>query len=54
MNSPFSCYFLDLWISFPGLRLRMFNVLRNEIKMVFLTSEENLRQYLKKKKKEAI
>jgi hypothetical protein len=24
MNSPFSCYFLDLRISFPGLRSRMF------------------------------
>jgi hypothetical protein len=26
MNSPFSCYFLDLRISFPGLRSRMFYV----------------------------
>jgi hypothetical protein len=31
MNSPFSCYFLDLWISFPGLHLRMFYILRKEI-----------------------
>jgi hypothetical protein len=35
MNSPFSCYFLDLGISFPGLRSRMFYVLRKEIKMGF-------------------
>jgi hypothetical protein len=39
MNSPFSCYFLDLRISFPGLRSRMFYVLRKEIKMLFLKSE---------------
>ena len=32
MNSPFSCYFLDLGISLPGLRARMFYVLRKEIK----------------------
>ena len=35
MNSPFSCYFLDLRISFPELRSRMFYVLRKEIKMFF-------------------
>jgi hypothetical protein len=35
MNSPFSCYFLDLGISLPGLRSRMFYVLRKEIKMFF-------------------
>ena len=35
MNSPFSCYFLDLGISFPGLRSMMFYVLRKEIKMFF-------------------
>ena len=39
MNSPFSCYFLDLGISFPGLRSRMFYVLRKEIKMFFFNSE---------------
>ena len=32
-----------------GLRLRMFNVLRKEIKMLFFYSEGNLRQYLEKK-----
>ena len=42
MNSPFSCYFLDLRISFPGIRSRMFYVLRKEIKMFFLNSEGNL------------
>ena len=47
--TPFSCHFLDLRISFPGLRSRMFYVLRKEIKMFFLNSEGNLRQYLKKK-----
>jgi hypothetical protein len=36
MSSPFSCYFLDLGISFPGLRWRMFYVLRKKIKMFFL------------------
>jgi hypothetical protein len=51
MNSPFSCYFLELGISFPGLRSRMFNVLRKEIKLVFLDSEGNLIQYLKKELK---
>ena len=44
-----SCYILDLGISFPGLRSRMFNVLRKEIKMFFFNSEGKLRQYLKKK-----
>ena len=32
-----------------GLRSRMFNVLRKEIKMLFFYSEGNLRQYLEKK-----
>jgi hypothetical protein len=41
MNSPFSCYFLDLGISFPGLRSRMFYVLRKEITIFFFNSEEN-------------
>jgi hypothetical protein len=49
MNSPFSCYFLDLGISFPELHSRMFYVLRKEIKMFFLYSEGNPRQYLKTK-----
>ena len=49
MNSPFSCYFLDLGISFPGLHSRMFYVLRKEIEMFFFNSEGNRRQYLKKK-----
>jgi hypothetical protein len=49
MNSPFSCYFLDLGISFPELHSRMFYVLRKEIKMFFLNSEGNPRQYLKTK-----
>ena len=49
MNSPFSCYFLDLRISFPGLRSRMFYVLMKDIKSFFLNSEGNWRQYLKKK-----
>jgi hypothetical protein len=35
--------------SISGLRSRMFYVLRKEIKMFFLNSEGNLRQYLKKK-----
>jgi hypothetical protein len=33
--TPFSCYFLDLRISFPGLCSRMIYVLRKEIKMFF-------------------
>ena len=36
-------------VSFPGLRSRMFYILRKEIKMIFLNSEGNLRQDLKKK-----
>jgi hypothetical protein len=43
MNSPFSCYFLDLGISFPGLRSRMFYVLRKEIKRFFLSSFRKLK-----------
>jgi hypothetical protein len=50
MNSPFSCYFLDLGISFLGLRSRMFYVLRKEIKMFFLNSEGNLETVPEKKK----
>ena len=50
MNSSFSCYFLDLRISFPELRSRMFYVLRKEIIKKKINSEGNLRQYLKKKK----
>jgi hypothetical protein len=44
MNSPFSCYFLDLGITFK-------DVLRFEErnKNVFFNSEGNRRQYLKKK-----
>jgi hypothetical protein len=38
-----------LWISFPGLRWRMFYVLRKEIKMVFFNSEGNLTVPGKKK-----
>ena len=44
MNSPFSCYFLDLGISFPGLRFEE----RNK-NVFFLNSEGYPRQYLEKK-----